>query len=258
MASKQAAPLTSVSTEKSNTSTASNANPSSQHLGLPHSSSTTDVLDGAYYLALLQEYLSPPHRHDTVPPNWGDIGCLSISAESFEWKTDWQSPSPEAAHLCMLRGRILPKHLYNLTNKFNLSPAFLAGYLGGDLEPYTMWPICPPLPSQRSNMGHVRFLTLGQTWPLMPRFDFRRMPVRRQECRNATRELAREPQSSYQFGETRVRDVHLHNHQYFSVEQVISFCFVRGDQKDPWVGELDHIAETICEHRLTCHRRPFE
>jgi hypothetical protein len=64
----------------------------------------------------------------------GNMECLSFLAGSFEWKTDWQSPSSDAARLCMIRGHIDPKHLHDLTRTFRLSPAFLVRHLGSDIE----------------------------------------------------------------------------------------------------------------------------
>ena len=162
MASTQAAPQTHASTGQPDTNTASFVEPDPQYLGLLHPS----VLDGAYYVAVLQDYLQLARPPDAVPTSdqfeWGDIECLSISAGSFEWKTDWRSPSSDAARICMLRGRVSPKLLHALTSTFSLSPAFLVGHTGSDFSHYTPWPICSPLPSQRSNMCHVRFLSLGQ------------------------------------------------------------------------------------------------
>jgi hypothetical protein len=253
MDSTQAVPLASVSAGQPKTNTAPSVDPIPQHLGI----FDTKVLDGAYYAAVLRNYLFPD-RFDVVhapdASTWEKIECLSISAGSYEWKTDWQSPSPDAARLCLLRGRISPKHLRELTSTFRLSPAFLVGHLGSALADPPTWPICPPLPSQRRNMGHVRFLTLGRTGiPWTRKTVHISMSVIRERSRIAMREL--ESKSRNQFG-PRVRDVYWHNLRYFSVEQVVSFSFIRDDQKDNWVGEC--VAKTICEYWLTCYRCPFE
>jgi hypothetical protein len=147
-----------------------------------------------------------------------------------------------------IKGSYLSELLKDLTRTFRLSPAFLVGHAGSDLSPRTLWPICPPLPSQRSNMGHVRFLTLGQgyirkcynrTTGIQPegRFDFSGMPALREKYRRNTERLNFGPMSNLQVGDTGVRDVHFHDRRYFSVEQVVSFCFVRDGQKDSWVGK---------------------
>jgi hypothetical protein len=245
MASTQAIPLASVSAGQPTTNTASSMDPISQYPGLIH----PGVLDGAYYTAVLDHPLRP-RRHE-IPQmfdgsTWGDIECLSVSIASFEWKTDWQSSSSDAARLCMVRGHVSPKHLHALGSTFRLTPAFLLGHTGSYLSRYTPWPICPPLPSQRSNMGHVRFLTLGRSpFPSRGRFDFESMITRRAKCRlhmedNFVRQL--EPE----LGGTRIRNVHLHDCQYFSVEQLVSFCFVQDNKKDTWDGEL--VAGTTCEY----------
>jgi hypothetical protein len=204
-----------------------------RYLGLVHSS----FLDGPYYVKLLGGFLNTQH-----PALWASIACISFSAVSIERNVDWLSPTSGDSRLCILRGCISPSHLSELAYRFRLSPAFLVGHLGTAITMSPTkgafnWPICPPLPSQRSNVGHVRFLTLGCNARSTNRFDFSRMPQRRKLCRQSIQHLDWQLQLRNQFGETRLRDVHLHNPQYFSVEQVVSFCFVRDDQNHTWVGE---------------------
>jgi hypothetical protein len=227
--STQAVPLASANSGQPKTNTAPSVDPIPQHLGI----FDPKVLDDAYYIAVLWNYLLPD-RSDIVrmhgAPGRENIECISFSAGSYEWNTDWQSPGSGAARLCMSNGHISPKHLRELTSTFRLSPAFLVGHLGSALENPPTWPICPPLPSQRNNMGHVRFLTLAQLGPASTdRSDFSSMPTRRDQCRDATALLVYKP--NVRFGETRVRDVHMHNPRYFSVEQVVSFSFVREVRK---------------------------
>jgi hypothetical protein len=248
MASTQAVPPIYVSAAQPGTNTASSVELYPQHLDLLH----PNVLDGAYYVAVLRNYLQLANPPGAVPTSdkfeWRDIECLSFSAGSSTWETDWRSPSSDTARLFILRGHISPELLKDLTRTFRLSPAFLVGHAGSDLSPRTLWPICPPLPSQRSNMGHVRFLTLGQgyirkcynrTTGIQPegRFDFSGMPALREKYRRNTERLNFGPMSNRQVGDTGVRDVHFHDRRYFSVEQVVSFCFVRDGQKDSWVGK---------------------
>jgi hypothetical protein len=251
MASTQAVPLTSGSAgQQPKIDTASSVDPSPQNPGRPY----PVILDDRYYSTMLERYFSYLGTTE-IESAMRDIECLSISDRSFEWKTDWRTSISDAARLFMLRGRISREHLYLLAVTFRLSPAFLVGHLGSALK-HKPWPVCPPLPSQRSNMGHVQFFTLGMTLRPEERFDFSSMLKRREDRRLAIEKFVSELQPECEPGETTLRHLHLHDRQYFSVEQMISFCFVREDQEDAWVGEF--VEWTSYGYCLTCHRCFFD
>lgn len=234
MATAQAVPKTYTSTVRPSTGSTPSIVPGSSFAERYLSFAYSSFLDGAYYVTLLTSFLYTTHKN-----TWGSIACLSFSEKSMQWDADWRSPDPDESRLCILRGCVSPVHISELAYTFHLNPAFLVGHLGTTIARTSAgtWPTYPPLPSQRNGMGHIRFLILGCDTGPTDRYDFSRMPQRRRACGDSRERHDWGLQSQHQFGETRVRDVHMHNPRYFSVEQLVSFCFVRDDQSGRWDGE---------------------
>lgn len=92
----------------------------------------------------------------------------------------------------------------------------------------------PSLPSDRSNVIHVRLVTLGQTATGETRLASyaQNRKLAEQRCLDFEKQLFREKQ----YGSTRFRKVHLHNTQTLSVEQMISFT-VTQREGTPWTGK---------------------
>lgn len=92
----------------------------------------------------------------------------------------------------------------------------------------------PSLPSDCSNIIHIRLLTLGTT---MVRETALKSHAHNR-IQSDEKGVAFEHQlfRGKQYGATRFRKVHLHNSQIFSLEQMVSFS-VTQRENEPWCGE---------------------
>lgn len=92
----------------------------------------------------------------------------------------------------------------------------------------------PSLPSDRSNIVHVRLLALGTTMVgegTLKSHAHNRIQAD-EKCLAFENQLFR----GKQYGATRFRKVHLHNSQIFSLEEMVSFS-VTQQENEPWCGE---------------------
>jgi len=115
-------------------------------------------------------------------------------------------------------------------------PELFIGHLDFSRDPNSLHRYfeLPALPSDRSNIVHVRLITLGQSLSGVKKTDLHvrdRAAVDR-ECLDFENQLFRRKH----YGATRFRKVHLHNTRVFSVEQIVSFS-VTQQKGQPWCGK---------------------
>jgi hypothetical protein len=142
-------------------------------------------------------------------------------------------PSPENLAEVGLHYEVRPElfitHLETNINDDYLDDPPLADGLGSTMSFFEL----PQLPSSLTSVVNVRLVTLGRARdhhePKIPNSEARKKVERK------TREYQSKQFKDELYGSTRFRKVHMHNSQYFSVEQMVSF-WVTGSEGRPWQG----------------------
>lgn len=188
----------------------------------------------ASYYSLLEEFLCKGGRAGLQ-----EIKCVELRPLLGDSTNDTPAICPvefnsrgDEPRVCVLEGFPSPECIAALANRYRVRPELLIGHL--DLEHMTTSKHCsqmlPTVPSRRRNIVHIHLITLG-------RFSPSSISNRTMEELVKKRLIVNEEVNTYQerlftdrrFGETRYRRVHIHNSQFFSFEQMVSFSVSNTD-----------------------------
>ena len=196
---------------------------------------------GAYYKQLLDfldsgnhlgtSHLQTPHCYEIT-----DKSRDSTSIDCPIFKEIESSAPCSQPRIAILEGFPSPESIDTMGAEELIRPELFIGHLDFSRNEHSLqrYYELPALPSDRSNIIHVRLATLGQSFS------------RDTETRSYTHERMAADKKCFDFenqlfhrkhyGATRFRKVHIHNSRTVSVEQLVSFTVTqRPDQ--PWCGK---------------------
>ena len=143
--------------------------------------------------------------------------------------------------VCVLEGFPSPECIAALANRYRVRPELLIGHLG--LEHMQTSKNCshtlPTVPSRRRNIVHIHLITLGHfASSHIPDHTVKELVKKRSLVNDEVNNYQKRLFTDRRFGETRYRKIHIHNSQFFSFEQMISFSVSNIDVlgKTPWNG----------------------
>jgi len=143
-------------------------------------------------------------------------------------------PSPENLAEVGVHYNVRPE-LFITHLETNIHDDYLIGptLASGTQAPMSFFEL-PQLPSSLTSVVNIRLATLCRSRdhrePTLPSSE------ERQEVERRTQEYQDQQFETEQYGSTRFRKVHMHNSQYFSVEQMVSF-WVNNPKGRPWQGK---------------------
>ncbi|KAI9670067.1 MAG: hypothetical protein M1817_004547 [Caeruleum heppii] len=184
-----------------------------------------------------------------VQDNLDSDGALAIPHFPFR-VVDGEQPS-SGPRVNILEGFPSPECIAYLGARMSLRPEFFLGHLNlSHIQPQRpQFYELPTLPSRQDNIIHVRLVTLVRSLKepsLVTSFSDSRKKAM-DSCQASEKLLFREKR----YGSARYRKFHIHNSQYHSFEQMVSFC-ISQTEPDSWDGVflLDSGRSLIDNHRL--------
>lgn len=196
--------------------------------------------DSAPYYKQLLEYIEPGVSNGSLSlqsPRYYELKkCISPSGVHSVF-TEITAGSPCVfPQIIVLEGFPSPECISALGAHRMLRPELFIGHLdfASSTSSSKRFFELPSLPSDRKSIIHTRLITLGQTFMKEAKLtSHAQVRIEAYErCKAFEDQLFR----GRQYGSTRFRKVHLHNSQFFSVEQMVSFS-VTQNGTDPWCGE---------------------
>lgn len=128
--------------------------------------------------------------------------------------------------LVVVEGFPSPSTIRRLAIQYGIPRELLIGHLGLEKVQNSVRSCyeLPALISRRENLVHVRLVSLWRTSP-----HIRKSRVNAKKRKTVQDAIRRHEKELFEgkYGSTRVRRVHLHDSQHFTIEQVVSFCFLQ-------------------------------
>jgi hypothetical protein len=153
----------------------------------------------------------------------------SSSLDHAPFWTEGRGPSSEHPQVVVLEGLPSPKCVSILGAQYNIRPELFIGHLdfpsNSATSSFKFFEL-PALPSQRAMVSHVRLISLGRhSKPSQSQSGSQ--SHRREQATRDCQQWRRQQFSGNQYGSTTFREVYIHNAEYFSVEQLVSFTTIR-------------------------------
>jgi hypothetical protein len=166
--------------------------------------------------------------------------------ESIWRETDLQAPQNHP-RITFVAGFPSPENLAEVGIYYNVRPELFVTHLetnirddylvdpalANSIQPPMRFFELPQLPSSLTSVVNVRLITLCRAKddrpPAIP------TSAERHRLEQSTQNYQYRQFNAGQYGSTRFRKVHMHNRQYFSVEQMVSF-WVTQSKGSPWRG----------------------
>ena len=206
--------------------------------------------DSFHYYEQLVEYLGSPVENRVasslqVPKVFVNRDCCDEEIPYFPFRiengnlTNTVSPrQPPQVTITVLEGFPSPDCIASLGSRLSLRPELFLGHLDPyrklsprDLKSYYK---PPALPSLQDNVVHVQFINLVRSLTESGAAEV--SAKRRVEWQNSCRRSEVDLFSERKFGVARFRRIHIHNPNFFSAEQMLSFGVCKRDD-DRWEGK---------------------
>jgi len=144
-----------------------------------------------------------------------------------------RAPGGPANELLFLRGFASPQWLCKVGWYYLVDPEFFRRHLDMSVFSHQQWFSAPSLPSTSSTIVQLRVTTLARWTPGFPNVETARKEA--QEGMAMYIQSVSGPELHGDLGESIVRQINLHDEQYFSLEQDISMTFCKSGKG--WTGE---------------------
>jgi hypothetical protein len=171
-----------------------------------------------------------------------NVQYYNLQSSSLDHAPLWAEgrvPSSECPQVVVLEGLPSPKCISILGTQYNVRPELFIGHLdfpSNSVSSGFKFFELPALPSQRAMVSHVRLISLGRHSSRSPQSGSQ--SHRREQATRVCQQWRRQQFSSNQYGSTTFREVYIHNAEYFSVEQLVSFTTIRRSDSR-WSGSSD-------------------
>lgn len=195
------------------------------------------------YYAQLVDYLEGCRGSLLQKPSVFDVikaldGSNSFSVFSFPfYRADLDLPQL-TPRITVLEGFLSPDCIAQLGSKMSLRPEFFLGHLDLVLNQGSQYQQryyeIPTLPSRQDNIVSIRLVTLGKSENASSVHSY---TVQRHHAENNCYLGQKELITEKRYGAARFRKVHIHNEQFFSVEQTVSFS-ISNENQSSWSGSF--------------------
>lgn len=193
----------------------------------------------SYYKQLLDYLASDVSQGSSVlqAPRYFDLEKRDTSLRGMKVFKEVASGSVRNhPSIAVLEGFPSPECINAIGAQEKVRPELFIGHLDFSRSPHSSRRFfeLPSLPCDRSDVVHVRLLTLATNFTgeaSLKSYAQERIQAD-EKCFAFENQLFR----GKQYGATRFRKMHLHNSQIFSLEQMVSFSVTQWEN-EPWCGE---------------------